>query len=132
MRAFPSRTGVLIVFALALGLTGCASGGGSGDSAPVTGSSANRIVRAELEPLAQIDGYQAVERLRPRWLQSRGGSTGSGPIFYVDGARRNDLNDLRSFRTADIEGLQFMSAGDASTRFGTGHADGAILLTTRR
>ena len=79
MRAHSPRMLVLFVFALALGLAGCASAGGSGDRP--AGATQNRIVQAELEPLGQIDAYQAVQRLRPRWLQIRAGPGGSGPVL---------------------------------------------------
>ena len=129
MRAFSSRNVVLAAMVLALGLAGCASGGG-GNRVP--GATSNRIVEAELEPLGQIDAYQAIERLRPRWLQVRAGPSGTGPVLYVDGARRGSANDLRTLRIADIEQMEYMSGNDATTRFGTGHGGGAIMVTSRR
>jgi len=128
MRTHPSRTVLLMAFALALGLAGCASSGGGGGGDRVPGATANRIVRAELEPIAQLDAYQAIARLRPRWLRSR---SGVSPVLYVDQARRSDLNDLRQLRVTDIDEIEFMSSGDATTRFGTGHSGGAILVATR-
>ena len=86
-------------------------------------------MRAELEPLGQMSALQAVERLRPRWTQSRAGDS---PVLYVDGARRSSVNDLQSIRLNDVEQMEYMSASDATTRYGTGHAGGAIMVTTRR
>lgn len=130
MRAHSSRRVVLLAFALALGVTACASGGGGG-SRPA-GASSTRIVNEEIVALGQVTALQAIERLRPRWLQSRAGIGGDPPVLYVDGARRGSVGDLSSMRTSDIEQMEYMSGSDATTRFGTGHGGGAIMVTTRR
>ncbi len=127
MRATTSRRQFVFTVVLAVGLGACASGGGN--SSRPAGSSSTRIVRAELEPLGQMSALQAVERLRPRWTQSRAGDS---PVLYVDGARRSSVNDLQSIRLNDVEQMEYMSASDATTRYGTGHAGGAIMVTTRR
>ena len=130
MRANPSRYVLVLTLALALGLAGCASSGGSSTRNP--GSSSNRIVRADLDALeGTLDVYQAIERLRPRWLQTRG-RVGSRPVLYVSGSRRGDLDDLKSMQAAEVEQMEYMSPSDATTRFGTGHSGGAILVTNRR
>lgn len=126
MRVRTSRRTFVFTVVLAVGLGACASGGGSSRPA---GATSNRIVRAELEPLGQIDALQAIERLRPRWTQSRAGDS---PVLYVDGSRRSSMQDLQTMRLNDIEQMEFMNAGDATTRYGTGHAGGAIMVTTRR
>lgn len=127
MHNIKSRRAILGAFALAVGLAGCATAGTGGSSG--SRSSATRIVLEDLEGLEQYDAYEAIQRLRPTWLQSRGTAE---PEVYIDGTRRGDLRELRSLRVADIQEMEFMSANDASTRFGTGHAGGAILITTRR
>lgn len=129
MRSTSSRKVILLALALALGLAGCASGGGGNRPA---GATSNRIVRAELETLGQIDALQAVQRLRSRWIQSRGGMGSDPPVLYVDGTRRGSADELRFIRADEIEQLEFLSAGDATTRFGTGHTGGAILVTSVR
>jgi hypothetical protein len=129
MRSHPSRSVLLIAFALAIGAAGCASGGGSNRPA---GATTNRIVEAELTELGQLDALQAVQRLRSRWLQGRAGSASLPPVLYVDGSRRGTADDLRFIRADEISTIEFMSANDATTRFGTGHTGGAILVTNRR
>lgn len=128
MRAHTSRRNTVFAFALAVGLAGCATGSGSGVERPA-GSSTTRIVRAELVPLGQMSAYQAIERLRPRWLQSRSGDV---VVLYVDGSRRSNVRDLESMSIMDIEQMEYMASSDATTRYGTGHAAGAVLVTTRR
>lgn len=129
MRATSSRNAVLLAFALTVGIAGCASSGGG--TARPEGSTSNRIVRAELEPLGQVDALQAVQRLRSRWVQARGAG-GDAPVLYVDGTRRGSADELRFIRVADVQMMEFLSAGDATTRYGTGHMGGAILVTSIR
>lgn len=130
MRGQSSKRVVLLAFALALGTTACAAGAGGGSRA--AGSSSTRIVEAELLDLGQVTALQAIERLRPRWLQSRAGISGAAPVLYVDGGRRGDSNELASIRASDVAQMEYMSPSDATTRFGTGHTGGAIMVTTKR
>jgi len=124
----PSRA-LVATFALALGLSACASGGGGGGGTP-RGSS-TRIIGEELATVAQLDLYTAVSRLRPQWL--RPGTRGQLPEVIVDGTRQQGGADvLRSMRANDVSELQFMSASDATTRYGTGFTAGAIIVSTRR
>lgn len=127
-----STKAVLFAFALALGLTACASGSGGGASRRPAGATSNRIVRAEIDALLPMNALAGIERLRPRWLQSRAGTGGDPPVLYVDGARRGATNDLASMMVTEIEQMEFMGGSDATTRFGTGHGGGAIQVTTRR
>lgn len=127
MRVLSSKRFIMLAMALTLGTAGCASGGG-GSSRP-SGSSTTRIVRAELEPLGQMSALQAIQRLRPQWLRTRSGDT---PVLYVDNARRGSANDLSTMLTSEIEVMEYMDASDATNRFGTGHAGGAILVQTLR
>ena len=126
MRAHQSKRAVVFAVALAMGLVGCASSG-SGGARPA-GATTNRIVAAELEPLGQINPIRAIERLRPQWLRTR---SGDPPILHVDGARRSSLNDMNSYQLAEIDRIEYLSASDATTRYGTGYAGGAILLYTK-
>ena len=130
MRAHSSKRVVFLAAAIALGTTACATGG-SGPARPA-GSSSSRIVLEELQGLTQMTALRAIERLRPRWLQSRAGAGGDLPALYVDGARRGSSNDLQSISSTEIEQMEYMSASDATTRYGTGHGGGAILVTSRR
>ena len=126
MRAHSPRRLVVLALAMAFGSAGCAAGGG-GTPRPA-GASTNRIVQAELALLPQMNALQAIERLRNQWLRTR---SGDAPQLYVDGARRGSLGDLQSILSTEIEQMEYMSAGDATNRFGTGHTGGAILVTMR-
>ncbi|MEQ9399593.1 MAG: hypothetical protein RJQ04_10565 [Longimicrobiales bacterium] len=122
-----TRRAFVTTFALTLGLAGCASGGGGGGGG---GGSANLITAEQLADMQQLDAYQAIQRLRSNWLRSRGGNP---PQVMTDGMRQQGgLDTLRQYRVADIQEIRYMSAGDATNRYGTGFDGGAILITTKR
>ncbi len=70
-----------------------------------------------------------MRRLRPRWLRGRGGDL---PVVYVEQVRRGELEVLERLVPEDVAELRFLSAGDATLRFGTNHAGGAILVSLKR
>jgi outer membrane cobalamin receptor len=107
----------------------CASAGtASGGSGPIT--------RADLEHASMRDAYEVVQRLRPAWLQTRGrisiqSTTAQNPVVYVDNIRYGDPGSLRQVSVDAIDEIRYMGASEATTRYGTGHAGGVILVTTR-
>lgn len=131
MRVISSQRLMLAAFALMIGLAGCASGsGGSGSGSSGSGSGPNRLTAADLVNQQELDLYDAIRQLRGRWLTSRGRGT---PRVVVDGSpRQSGIDELRSLRVSDVQEIEFLSASNATTRFGTGYDAGAILVTTRR
>ena len=126
---------------LALVVSACASsqdtpfGGEFATSAAASQGNSRLIVRAQLEPLGGRSAYEAVETRNPRWLQPRGGTPASGPFYarvVVDGTVRGELADLYRISINDIETMRYLSASDATTRYGTGYIGGVIEVTTRR
>ena len=106
-----------------------ASGGGSGGSSSV-------ITAEEIEPLTVTTAYEVVQRLRPQWLNRRSTPTmanpdGAEPVVYLDGMRAGDLDELRRIRAERVTRMEYMRPSDATSRFGTNHTGGAILVTTR-
>jgi hypothetical protein len=119
---------MLLAMALVLAVSACASGGGSGDGAKKRGSR-NHITFEEIDNLDVVDCYQAVQRLRPTWLVTR---TGAFPAVFNNGTQQpGGINALRGIPINDVEEIRFLSARDATTRFGTGYLSGAILVKTR-
>ncbi len=81
--------------------------------------------------------YEAVRALRPRWLQARSGATlrsrqPQTAMVYIDGQLRGDLGEMWNLLPTEVSEIRFMSASDATTRFGTNHIGGAIVIMTRR
>ncbi len=114
--------GVGMLFALAGGL-GCASTGEE-PGEPTRGR--GDITAADLENLAVDDAMEAISLLRPQWMRGRS----AGATIVIDG-RRSTRDRLSSIRLRSIERIVFMSAADATIRFGTGFFDGAIAVTLK-
>lgn len=112
---------------------GCASGPHPSGS----GSARNVLTSEQLsEPsILNMNAHQAIQRLRPRWLQSRSsgaGGTRTEPVVFLNGSRYGAVSTLRSIRVSAVESMRYLSAGDATTRWGTGFDGGVILITSRR
>ncbi len=113
------------------GLAACASGGGGGDGTPRR--SGNTITAEELVDYTTFTALDVIRRLRPRWLQPRG-TTATGanlPVAFLDGARLGDPSRLSSINVSDIESIRYLSASDATMRYGTNFPGGAIEVRTR-
>jgi hypothetical protein len=89
--------------------------------------------------------YDVIRRLRPQFLRER--SSGSIPDLtdstsnvaatrhpiqvYVNGVRTaSSIAELRDIVSETIIDIRYLNASDATTRFGTGHNNGAILVRT--
>ena len=127
MRVIFARRLMVASFALMIGLAGCASGsGGSGSG----GGSFNRLTAADLVNDQALDLFELIYRRRGRWLNARGGGV---PRVHVDGiASVGGVEDLRNILVADVQEVEYLSAIDATSRFGLDHVSGAIIVTTRR
>jgi hypothetical protein len=116
--------------ALLLLLVGCAAPAGTG-----TGTSSVILSQADLLEANVTTLYDGIERLRRRWLRSRGENFAGRsrvPTVFVDGSARGDLDVLRGIPVTDVVDVRFLSASDAATRFGTtAGTGGAILVRTR-
>ena len=133
-KAIPLVPGLCFALAvLLLTVASCtATGNAPGERRPGSGA----ITRAELDGVSFLTAHNAIERLQPTWLRPRGPPSIADPnlypVIYVDGMWRGDLDELHTIAVEDVETIQFISAIDATTRYGTGHASGVIFLTTRR
>ena len=111
----------------------CASGSESAGPS----RSRNLITAEEMMAVPHSSVFEAVRALRPRWLQARSGATFSSPQrqtprVYVDGQLRGELDEMWTMLPSEVGEIRYMSASDATTRFGTNHIAGAIVITTRR
>jgi len=121
MRKFKHPTRLLILLAVAA----CA---GSGRSGPRRDP--NLITLAEMNQVPDRSAYEAIERLRPRWLIARRGGALPGVIW--DGRPNYRVDVLRNMPLEQIQEMEYVSALDATTLYGTGYAGGAIRVTSRR
>lgn len=125
--SLPGRRLATLLLAVA-SLASCATAGAA-DGEERTRGTANLIIAAELEPLHQLNARQAIERLRPNWLRSRLGRT---PVVVVEGNPGQSVQILESIRAPDVTEMRFLSARDATTRYGTGYDGGAIEISLQR
>lgn len=94
----------------------------------------SRITPIEIERAQVSTAYEAVERLRPAWLRTRGQGSMllSAPIqVYLNGAPYGQLAALSQIRANDIQLMERLGSSEATRRFGTDHVNGAILVSTR-
>ena len=126
-----TRLSLVAAFALVSGLGACSSSSG-GSSGPRRDP--NLITAEEMAEYTTLTAVDVVRRLRPRWLQGRGAGTGGSnlPQLILDGARMGDAsNGLRSISVSDVSEMRYMSASDATMRYGTNFPGGAIVVTSR-
>ncbi len=122
------RTRFLSLLAVVILGSACASSGQPDQSRPRR--SRNLITADELSGLSVSSAYEAVQRLRPAWLQTRGRSP--LPVVYRNNTRwGSDPRSLESIQIDVISEMRFLSASDATTRYGTGFTGGVILVVTR-
>lgn len=122
----------------ALLLVACASSGGEvpGEGANLMGDP-DYIMREEILQANATVAYDLVRNRRPQWLQTRGIQNvrqlagEQGVVVYRDNARMGGVESLRSLGLADVQYLRFMSAAQATQRWGANHMNGAILVSTR-
>jgi hypothetical protein len=117
--------------------TACAGGGtmrlaGAGN----LGAGSRDVIRvAEHPEVHSLDVYQAVRRLRPFFLQSRGPSSvalqGANRLaVFLDDVPMGDVRELTSIQTRDIREIRYLSPSEAVIRYGRRFAGGIIRLTT--
>ena len=115
-------------------LAGCASAGGRDASQR---RDRTLLTAEDLRGTPALNLYEAIRMQRPQWLTKRGVLSarpgGDGDIVvYQDGVRTGGPEVLRRLPPEAIESVHFMAAADATTRFGTDHPHGAIIVVSRR
>jgi hypothetical protein len=135
---------VLAAIAALAALAACASGGSSSSDGSATQAvgapdgrrSSEILTHADIERAGVPTAYDAVQRLRPTWLRTRSsGSIQTSPqyaVVYLDGAQIGGPESLRRISANDVQSIRYLRTADATTRYGTGHEGGAILVETRK
>lgn len=111
-------------------VSACASTPSSSDR-----GSLDVVTRAEMDAVHAADAYALLQRLRPQFLRSRGSvsmrnSADAYPLVYLNNVRHGSVASLRDIPVNDIREIRFISASDATTRWGTGHGSGVIMVST--
>lgn len=79
--------------------------------------------------------YDVIQRLRPQFLRTRqsGSIQNSAPVaikVYVDGSLRGGVLVLRELLAVGVVEITYYNGSDATTRYGTDHENGAIVVRT--
>ena len=122
---------VLLVGAVACGGAG-SSGQPSTVARPIRGP-ADRITEQEINAGVYQNALEVIRNLRPSMTIPRGTST--SPVLvvaYMDDVRLGSPDALSTIPANRIKEIRYVNARDATTRYGTGHGSGAILVVTKR
>lgn len=123
--------------ALLVAAMACASGSSANDPGTTVGAGRNAdvITAAELSDpaIASGDALEAVQRLRPRFLMTRGAvsaknSAAGSTHVSVDGGPLLGVDQLSRLRPSQIAEIRYLSASDAAQRFGTNAGSGGVIL----
>ncbi len=125
---------------LAVMLIAAAAGCGSARSSTDPYPSRNRSILFpdEIANAKGVGGtaYDLLAHLRPEFLRSRGATTlrSASPAtatVYLDGVKYGDLQSLKLISGDHVTRVEHLNGSEATTRFGTDHVGGAILITTK-
>ena len=138
------RARVLMAAVLIAVSSGCSS---SGSSSSATGAPRAPSRQQDVITAAEIaeraadasNALQVVQKLRPQMLTTRGrfspadsSDAGARPRVVVDGVAYGQVENLVNVNAISVMEIRYISATDATTRFGTGYVGGAILVTTKK
>jgi hypothetical protein len=106
------------------------------------------ITTEELREAGNESAFDVVQRLRPRWLVTRGTNSlsetprgwgvgrqvvivpGNEKIkVYLDDVRLGGIAEMRKIASDGLTSIRFLNPRDATYRYGTGHTHGAIVLS---
>jgi hypothetical protein len=108
-------------------LAACAPAGGSSGESTAPRRRTNVIVPEEWQGQNLTTAFDAVQRLRPSWLQPRGG-TGLPAVFRNSTEWGSDPRALDGILLSEVSEMRFLSGPDATTRFGSGYPGGIIQV----
>lgn len=98
-------------------------------------SNADVITAAELADatVQSGDALQAVQRLRPRFLMTRGASSAknasAGAVHVsIDGGPLLTVNNLSRYSPSAIREIRYINSIDAAQRWGTVAGSGGVIL----
>lgn len=91
------------------------------------------ITRDEMLQNNFITVYDAVAALRSNWLNVRPNTLTSQQedvVIYYDVTRLGGPAELRSIYVRDVQYVQRLSPTEATQRYGVGHSQGVIFVST--
>ena len=122
---------VIFSAAMAASSAGCGPRPQSNDLGGVRASDV--ITIDEILTTKTQNAYDAVRRLRPSFLQTRGpttllarDATPTAPLVYLDNRRYGDIESLRTITVEGVFEIRYLSPNQAQLKWGMNHASGVI------
>ena len=122
---------IRFVYLIALaGVLGCASGRTESGAIklPLT---ANYLTGEEMIAQHANEGtaYDAIARLRPNWLATKGIATQGPehPVVYVDGQQYGPPESLRNIQAYHVSDIRYYDITQAGARFGIRGGTGGVI-----
>lgn len=127
------RTLLLVALTTTAVSAGCVRAATQG---PSSRASLTQLTQSELATANSDNLYDAIMKLRPEWLTSRGPTSVTDPAptlvdVYMNGTMLGKAEYLREVRLLDVTSVRYWDAGQASARFGMGHPRGVIEITRK-
>lgn len=129
---------ILLAVVIAQGVAACATGGNASTTGALTARESDIITKSEMAGTpGLITAWDAVQRLRPRFLRNAGRTsmTGSGDnraIVRIDDVDTGLPEVLRTVDISQVVEIRYYSAVDATARFGGIYGRGMIHVITRQ
>ncbi len=93
----------------------------------------NVLTREEMLQARFITVYDAVSALRSNWLIVRPNTlttTQEDVVVYYDVTRLGSPVELRNIAVRDIQYVQYLDPVEATQRYGVGHSQGVIFVSS--
>ena len=121
---------------LTLTTTGAAACASATQQAQSDRTSRNQLTREQLAAANSNNLYDAIAKIRPEWLSSRGptsvtNSTPTSVDIFMNGSMLGNADFLKQLGILDVSEVRYWDAASASARFGMGHPRGVIELTRK-
>jgi len=121
------RSAYLIALAVVLG---CASGSNPSGAVKVP-RTANYLTGEEIAAQNATEGtaYDAIARLRPNWLATKGVATQGPeyPVVFVDGQEFGPPESLRNIHAFHVNDIRYYDITQAGARFGIKGGTGGVI-----
>ena len=122
---------IRFVYLIALaGVLGCASGRTESGAIKLP-RTANYLAGEEIIAQHANEGtaYDAIARLRPNWLATKGIATQGPeyPVVYVDGQQFGPPESLRNIQAYHVSDIRYYDITQAGARFGIRGGTGGVI-----
>lgn len=94
-------------------------------------SSSRVLAGAELEHPHAANALDLIRVRRPAFLRLNGPAGKDEPVFYIDDSRAMSIEELRLLPTDMLVEIRYLTAAEATFRYGRGHSGGAVVVRTR-